>query len=72
MAQMTELDRKLQEIAVKNWEQFAALIGEEAITGAKICLLRQQKFTYGQIQNKLNLTKNQVEYRCNNCEATPS
>ncbi len=69
---MTDLDRKLQEIATRNWDQFVALIGDDAIISAKICMLRQNNFSYGQIQTKLGLTKNQVEYGCNKCDISPS
>lgn len=66
---MTELDKKLQEIALVNWSQFVALIGEDAILTAKVCLLRKDKKSYGEIQQKLGLTKNKVEYvACNKCD----
>ncbi|MFL5809741.1 MAG: hypothetical protein ACJ749_09475 [Flavisolibacter sp.] len=66
---LTDLDKKLQEIALMNWPQFVALIGEDAIVSAKVCLLRRNGNTYGQIQSKLNLTKNQVEYAaCKKCD----
>lgn len=65
---MTDLDKKLQEVATKNWEQFVALIGEDAIISAKVCMLRHNKSSYGQIQKRLSLTKNQVEYACKNCD----
>jgi hypothetical protein len=66
---LTDLDKKLQEMAVMNWQQFAALIGEDAIIAAKVCLLRQRGNTYGQIQAKLNLTKDQVAYAsCKKCD----
>lgn len=68
---MTELDKRLQEIAKENWSQFVALIGEDAIKAAKVCLLRQKNKSYGQIGNSLGLTKNQVEYACNHCPSTP-
>jgi len=65
---MTDLDKKLQEIALMNWKQFVALIGEDALISAKVCLLRQDKKSYGEIQQKLKLTKNQVEYAaCKKC-----
>jgi hypothetical protein len=65
---MTELDKKLQEIAIKNWPQFVQLVGEDTLRSAKICLLRQNKLSYGQIQTRLGLTKAQVEYSCGKCE----
>lgn len=66
---MTDLDKKLQEIALMNWKQFETLIGKDALLAAKICLLRQQKNSYGQIQAKLGINKGQVEYTCNKCDA---
>lgn len=65
---MTDLDKKLQEIAVLNWKQFAALIGEDALRAAKICLLRKNGKSYGEIQQKLDITENQARYGCNKCE----
>lgn len=65
---MTDLDKKLQEIAVLNWKQFVALIGEDAIVSAKVCLLRQNKKSYGEIANKLSITEHQARYGCNKCD----
>jgi hypothetical protein len=65
---MTELDKKLQEIALANWSQFVQLVGEDALLSAKICLLRQNKATYGEIENRLGITKNQARFGCNKCE----
>jgi len=69
---MTDLDKKLQEMAVMNWPQFVALVGEDALMSAKICLLRQNGNSYGQIKNKFDkedkLTENKIRYACNKCE----
>lgn len=65
---MTDLDKKLQEIALLNWKQFVTLIGEDAVTSAKVCLLRQNKKSYGEISNKLGITEHQARYGCNKCE----
>lgn len=59
---MTDLDKKLQEMAVMNWPQFVALLGTDAIMAAKICLLRQQKKSYGEISMKLNVTEKKARY----------
>lgn len=64
----TDLDKKLQEIALLNWPQFVALIGAEAVTSAKVCLLRQNKSSYGEISIKLGVTEKQARYACNKCE----
>jgi hypothetical protein len=64
----TELDKKLLEIAMKNWPQFVALIGSDAITSAKVCLLRQNKSSYGEISIKLGITEHQARYGCVKCD----
>lgn len=71
MSQMTDLDRKLQEIATKNWPQFVALISEDALTNAKICMLRQDNRSYGEISIKLNVSEKKARYWCNECPASP-
>lgn len=65
---MTELDKKLQEMAQTNWSQFVQFIGSEAITAAKVCLLRQSKSSYGEICIKLGLTEDQVRYSSKKCK----
>jgi len=65
---MTELDRYLQEMALSNWPQFVQLLGKDAILSAKICLLRQNNASYGEIENRLGITTNQARYGCNKCE----
>ncbi|SHK92771.1 hypothetical protein SAMN05444266_101615 [Chitinophaga jiangningensis] len=64
---MTDLDKKLQEMAMTNWEQFVHLIGEDALTAAKVCLLRQNNASYGKISQKLGITEKQVRGRCDKC-----
>lgn len=68
---MTDLDRKLQEIAKNNWQQFVEMVGEDAVTVAKICLLRREGKSYGQISVKLGITERQVGYNCGKCEPRP-
>lgn len=67
MAQMTELDRRLQEVATKNWAQFVALIGADSILAAKICMLRQEKKSYGEISVRLGVTERKARYWCDEC-----
>jgi hypothetical protein len=67
--EMTELDKRLREIALLNWQQFVALIGEDPILKAKICLLRKQKASYGQISMKLGVTERQAQYNCGKCDS---
>lgn len=64
---ITPLDHKLQEIALKDWAAFVDLVGEDAINAAKVCLLRQEKNSYGQICIKLGLTEKQARYACGKC-----
>lgn len=65
---LTELDKRLQEMAAKNWGQFVELVGEDAIIAAKICLLRQDNKSYGEISVKLGITEKRARYWCNTCE----
>lgn len=67
---MTDLDKKLQEMAVMNWPQFVSLLGSDAITAAKICLLRRQNKSYGEISVKLNITEKKARYWCGECSTT--
>lgn len=69
---MTDLDKKLQEMAVMNWPQFVALMGPDAITAAKICLLRRQNKSYGEISVKLNITEKKARYWCGECNVPNS
>jgi hypothetical protein len=64
---LTELDKKLQLMASSNWPQFVQTIGADAIVRAKICLLRKDQFSYGQIAAKLSITEGQARYACNVC-----
>ena len=66
---MTDLDKKLQEIATKNWSQFVALMGQDAIIAAKICMLRKEKKSYGEISVRLGVTEKRARYWCNECES---
>lgn len=65
---MTELDKKLQEMALMNWNQFVQVIGQDAIISAKICMLRQNKNSYGAIAMKLGIEEHQARYGCSKCE----
>jgi len=68
MAELSELDRRLQELAQKNWWQFVRLIGQDEINNAKACILRGDGLSYNQIKNKLGLTRNQAQYNCGKCD----
>lgn len=58
----TSLDEDLRNLAAMDWSTFAIIIGEEAILCAKICLLRSRGNSLQQIANRLEITKNQVQY----------
>lgn len=64
----TELDKKLQEIALQNWPQFVHLIGEQALLKAKSCLLRQEGKSYGEISVKTGANYELVRYYCKVCD----
>jgi hypothetical protein len=65
---MTDLDKRLREIAALNWPQFVALVGEDVIIKAKICLMRKSKASYGQISVKLGVTERVAQYNCSKCD----
>lgn len=64
---MTDLDRRLQEIASQDWERFTNMVGEDAVIGAKICLLRGEHKSYNQIVIRLHITERQARYGCTKC-----
>jgi hypothetical protein len=66
---MTELDKKLQELALKDWDQFVILIGQDSIVSAKICILRKGDKSYGEIVNRLGVSYKQARTACNKCGA---
>lgn len=66
---MTDLEKKLQEIATKDWNEFIALIGNNSILSAQIILLRRKKKSYREIANKLRITYDQARYGCRKCES---
>ena len=57
---MTDLDKKLQEMATKNWPQFVALLGDDALMAAKICLLRQNNRSLGEISKRLDMPRQTI------------
>lgn len=65
---MTDLDKRLQEMALLNWAQFVALVGEGCIKSAKVCLLRQKGRSLGEIAQKLQITYRQSEWGCRKCD----
>jgi hypothetical protein len=68
MAELTKLDEKLRELALTDWQKFVAVIGEDAILKAKICMLRNNGHSYGEIRNKLGVTEKQARYGSGKCD----
>jgi hypothetical protein len=66
--QLTKLDEQLREMAILNWQQFVTLIGAEAITKAKVCMLRGAGDSYGAVAYKLGMNKNQARHKCKPCQ----
>lgn len=61
---MTDLDSKLQQLALSNLALFTALIGKDALTNAKARLLREEGKSWEQISRKLNITRSQARHAC--------
>jgi len=55
-------DEKLKELAMGNWAMFVAIVGKDALLGAKIRILRDEGRTYQEICNKLNVSMMQVRH----------
>ena len=64
----TDLDKELQQLALVDWPTFVDLIGEENITAAKVCVLKQRGKSLNQISTKLRITHSQTRTRCNKCD----
>jgi len=62
----TQLDIELQQLAAIDWPAFVKLVGEDAITSAKVCILKSKGRSLNQIANKLSITRDKVRYDCNN------
>jgi hypothetical protein len=69
---MTQLDEKLREMAINNWEQFVQLVGQDAIVRAKSCMLRSHGRSYGEISIALGISYNsareRIRYNCGGCD----
>lgn len=63
----TDLDNQLRQLANVDWPAFVDLIGHEAITAAKVCMLKKQGRSMNQISNRLSITKRKVQVRCEKC-----
>lgn len=58
----SELDDKLKKLAIDDWEQFVAIMGEDSLVVAKMRLLKKEGKSYRQISLKLSVTESQVRY----------
>ena len=60
----TPLDKDLQQLALSNWPAFVEIMGEDAITVAKVRLLHTRGKKMAQIatQYKLRINYDQVRY----------
>jgi hypothetical protein len=65
---LTELDKRLIQIAISNPPKFMSLLGDDSVIAAKTCLLRQDKKSYGQIAQSLKITYKKARYACNGCD----
>lgn len=64
----TEADRILQQLAATDWAAFSKLVGDDNMTAAKICILRAQGASYGQLKIKFSKTKDQIKYASDKCD----
>ena len=62
----TELDKELQQLAMVDWPTFCQLLGDDAITSAKVCILKSRGKSLNQIATKLSIGREKVRYDCNN------
>ena len=60
--QLSKIDERLRDIAIKDWAQFLSLLGKEKLTIAKVRLLRAEGKSYNQIASRLNITLSQVRH----------
>lgn len=64
---MTELDQRLQEIAINDWPRFQSLVGGESLMAAKICLLKSENKSFGEIMQRLNITIMKARWQSDKC-----
>ena len=66
--ELTELDKRVLEIAITNPAIFVEMLGKETMDRLKVCLLRGDGKSYGAISQRLSITVRQAEYGCGKCE----
>ena len=64
---LSPLDQKLQDLACGNWHAFVTLVGPDAISNAKVCLLRNDKKSLQMIAHLLKITKRKAQVRSKKC-----
>ncbi len=67
ISEINTLEGELQSLAVENWPEFIRLIGDEAVTIAKVCTLKKKGKSIGQIANRLNIPKSTAHDKCKRC-----
>ncbi len=60
----SELDKRLQQLATTNWEQFMEIVGKDFIITAKARLLRKEGKSWQQISVKLETTPSKARTAC--------
>lgn len=67
MKELTEIDKKLQQIALTDWPLFVSMVGADAIIRAKVCLLRKEGKSYEQVSTKLHISYKRARSRSRSC-----
>lgn len=60
------IDKKLRELAVTDWEKFKSVTGLD-LTTYTICTMRKEGKSLQQIANSQKMSKRQVQYACEKC-----
>lgn len=61
-----KLDKVLQELAIKRFEEFCMLAGVDK-TQAYVCIERRSGKSFGAIAQSIGITKQAVNQRCKKC-----
>jgi len=64
---LKDLDKKLQELALTDFNQFCQLTGVDKIK-AFVCIERAKGLTFQQIANKLGVSRQTIWKRCKKCK----
>jgi hypothetical protein len=66
---MTDLDKKLQQLATTDWHTFMTIVGQDNITVMKARILRQDGKSYQQICVQTGLTMAQARNAVKNVKS---